>query len=58
MKIFEVYNGHPAVRNYGDQDHISTEKMWDQILTHRLINGTDEIIYGIATDDVHNYHQY
>jgi len=57
-KFFEVYNGHPAVRNYGDQDHISTEKMWDQILTHRLTNGTGEIIYGIATDDAHNYHQY
>ena len=57
-KFFEVYNGHPAVRNYGDQDHISTEKMWDQILTHRLTSGTGEIIYGLATDDAHNYHQY
>ena len=57
-KFFEVYNGHPSVRNYGDAAHISTEEMWDQILIKRLTNGSGEIIYGIATDDAHNYHQY
>ncbi len=57
-KFFEVYNGHPAVRNYGDQDHMSTEKMWDYILTYRLTEPGKNIIYGIATDDAHNYHSY
>ena len=57
-KFFEVYNGHPAVRNYGDQDHMSTEKMWDYILTYRLTKPEKSLIYGLATDDAHNYHDY
>ena len=57
-KFFEVYNGHPTVRNYGDQDYMSTEKMWDYILTYRLTEPEKNIIYGIATDDAHNYHSY
>ncbi len=55
-RFFEVYNGHPAVRNYGDAQHTSTERMWDIILTHRLAEPGGEVIYGIAVDDAHNYH--
>jgi hypothetical protein len=55
-RFFEVYNGHPAVRNYGDAQHTSTERMWDIILTHRLAELGGEVIYGIAVDDAHNYH--
>jgi hypothetical protein len=56
-RFFEVYNGHPLVHNHGDDLHPSTERLWDIILTERLANG-DEIMYGLATDDAHNYHQY
>lgn len=56
-KFFEVYNGHPAVNDPGDAIHASTERVWDIILTWRLaILGTGPI-YGLATDDSHNYHQ-
>ncbi len=56
-KFFEVYNGHPAVNDPGDAIHASTERVWDIILTWRLaIIGTGPI-YGLATDDSHNYHQ-
>ena len=55
-KYFEVYNGHPAVRNRGDKTHASTERMWDIILTRRLAELKLGVMYGLATDDAHNYH--
>ncbi len=55
-RFFEVYNGHPLVYNGGDETHAGTERMWDIILTERLaVLGTGPI-YGLATDDAHNYH--
>ncbi|HMB89987.1 MAG TPA: hypothetical protein VKP65_04015 [Rhodothermales bacterium] len=56
-RFFEVHNGHPLVHNHGDHQHPSTERLWDIILTERLAHG-DEVMYGLATDDAHNYHQY
>ena len=56
-KFFEVYNGHPMVRNYGDETHLGTERMWDIILAERLSSGK-EVMYGLATDDTHNYHTF
>lgn len=55
-KFFEVYNGHPGVKNSGDDQHASTERMWDIILTLRLTEGDGEILWGLATDDGHSYH--
>ncbi len=55
-RFFEVYNGHPAVRDRGDKLHASTERMWDIILTRRLAELKLEVMYGLATDDAHNYH--
>jgi hypothetical protein len=54
-RFFEVYNGHPIVHNDGDATHPGTERLWDIALTRRLSQG-GEILYGIATDDSHNYH--
>ncbi|MCH7714498.1 MAG: histidinol-phosphatase [Gemmatimonadetes bacterium] len=53
-RFFEVYNGHPAVNNYGDDDRPSTERMWDILLAQRLSGGA-EMMYGIAVDDAHHY---
>ncbi|MBC8401928.1 MAG: histidinol-phosphatase [Candidatus Marinimicrobia bacterium] len=55
--FFEVYNGHPLVNNYGDSLHISTEQMWDAINIAYARNG-NPLLYGLATDDSHNYHQF
>lgn len=55
-RFFEVYNGHPVVHNMGDSTHISTEEMWDMINIAYLENGKP-IMYGLATDDSHNYHR-
>lgn len=56
-KFFEVYNGHPAVHNYGDAQHAGAERIWDIILTRRIAEMDGEVLYGVAVDDSHNYHQ-
>ena len=55
-KFFEVYNGHPGVHNSGDGVHASTERIWDIVLTKRLAELDLPVMYGLATDDGHNYH--
>lgn len=57
LRFFEVYNGHPQVHNEGDAEHPSTERLWDLALTHRLTDLGLGILYGIATDDSHHYHE-
>lgn len=54
-KFMEIYNGHPSVHNYGDQDHIGVEAMWDRILAARLGKLSYGVVYGMADDDAHNY---
>ena len=55
-RFFEVFNGHPLVHNFGDSLHIGTEEMWDLINIAYLRQGKP-LIYGLATDDSHNYHE-
>jgi hypothetical protein len=55
-RFFEVYNGHPMVNNYGDSLRPGTEQMWDMINT-AYSNRNQPLMYGLATDDSHNYHQ-
>ncbi len=56
-QFFEVYNGHPSVRNEGDETHASLERFWDIVLTWRLGVLDLPVMYGIATDDAHHYHE-
>lgn len=56
-RFFEVYNGHFLVNNYGDSTHMSTEAMWDKI-NIAYANRNQPFMFGLATDDSHNYHQY
>lgn len=58
LKFFEVFNGHPGVRNYGDREHASCERVWDITLALRLGKHNLPIVYGLATDDSHGYHEY
>jgi hypothetical protein len=57
-RFFEVYNGHPAIRNDGDETHFSTEAMWDIALTLRLAELDRGVLYALATDDAHRYHDW
>lgn len=55
-RFFEIYNGHPGVNQLGDDDHISIERMWDVANYLRLAKLQSEPLFGIATDDCHEYH--
>ena len=55
--FFEVYNGHPLVNNWGNNERPSTDKMWDIVLTMR-INRNYAPMYGLAVDDAHAYYKY
>ena len=58
LRFFEVFNGHPSVNNEGDEDHPSTEQMWDMLLADRLGKRGLPIVYALATDDSHRYHEW
>lgn len=55
-RFFEVYNGHPGVNQLGDAEHISIERMWDVANAVRLTQLDAPPLWGIATDDSHEYH--
>lgn len=58
LRLFEVYNGHPGVRNEGDGEHPSCEQLWDIVLALRLGRHGLGVAYGLATDDAHGYHTF
>jgi hypothetical protein len=51
MRVFEVFNGHPAVNNLGGGGVPGLEDVWDSLLSR----GT--LLYGIAVDDAHYFKQ-
>lgn len=55
-RFFEVYNGHPSVHHLGDETRPGVEKLWDIANTIRLQDLGGPVIYGLGTDDSHNYH--
>ena len=55
-RFVEVFNGHPAVNHQGDDLHPGVERMWDIANTIRLDRTDTPPLYGIATDDSHEYH--
>lgn len=55
-RFFEVYNGHPAVHNFGDDHRPGMDELWDMVLTAYLLDGKTPL-YGLAVDDSHRYHE-
>ena len=53
---FEIHNGHPGVNQQGDHHHPSMERVWDIANTIRLVELNAPPLFGVATDDSHNYH--
>jgi hypothetical protein len=49
--LFEVFNGHPLVNNFGGGGVPSLEETWDTILSNGVL------LYGIAVDDAHTFKQ-
>lgn len=56
-RFFEVYNGHPGVNNTGDAQRAGCEAIWDIVLTKRLAELKLPVMFGIAVDDGHEYHE-
>ena len=50
--LLEVFNGHPGVNVFGAPGKPSYEEIWDGVL------GAGRVIFGVATDDSHNYHDF
>lgn len=57
-RYFEVFNGHPKTYALGDPNRATSncEKIWDVANTIRIAELKAPILYGIASDDSHNYH--
>jgi hypothetical protein len=54
-RFFEIYNGHPDVKNLGDDSHAGTERVWDILLAWRIgVLGLPAML-GLAVDDSHHY---
>jgi hypothetical protein len=56
LRFFEVWNTNTARTNGGDEHRAGTERMWDIALAQRLSRTNGTLLYGLATDDAHNYH--
>ncbi|MFA7692205.1 MAG: hypothetical protein GX117_10960 [Candidatus Hydrogenedentes bacterium] len=56
-RLFEVFNGHPGVNNWGhvENGYPSTDRIWDVVLSFRLMEDKTNVLYGLASDDTHNY---
>ncbi len=54
--FFEVYNGHPGVNNNGDNQRAGADRIWDIVLTKRIAELKLPVLYGLAVDDGHAYH--
>lgn len=52
LHMIELYNGHPEVNNWGNEQHASMEVKWDSLLT------AGRKIYGVSSDDAHFFHDW
>lgn len=55
-RFFEVYNGHPGVEHLGNAMRPGIERMWDIANTLRVAELAAPPLYGVGTDDSHEYH--
>ncbi len=49
LHMFELFNGHPLVNNFGDDAHPATEDLWDELLSKGMV------VYGVSSDDAHYF---
>ncbi len=54
--FWEIYNGHPGINWLGDETRVGHEKLWDIANTLRIAQFKAPPMYGVGTDDAHNYH--
>ena len=55
VKFFEIFNSESAIGDDGDLAHPDTDQLWDMALAIRLTEISTTPLYGIASDDSHDY---
>jgi hypothetical protein len=57
LEFFEVFNGHHDVHNWGhpEKGMPPTELHWDVIQSLKLLENPGYRLFGVSTDDSHNY---
>lgn len=55
-RFFEVWNGVDNDNDPGDSEHPDTDRMWDIANILRMTRHGGAPLYGLATDDSHDYH--
>jgi histidinol phosphatase-like PHP family hydrolase len=60
LTFFEVYNGHDAVHSWGipAEGVPSNERHWDVVNSMKQLREPGYLMYGVATDDSHNYFDF
>src|SRR5690606_33456096 len=60
LEFFEVYNGHSSVHSWGrpSKGMPSGDRHWDIIQSVKQLNEPGFVLYGVATDDSHEYHEW
>lgn len=56
LRFVEICNNHNGVCHNGDANHPGVERLWDVANTLRLAEKKVAPLYGVASDDSHNYH--
>lgn len=57
-RFFEIYNGHPGIYYGGEATRVDSEheRIWDIANTIRIAELKASPLFGVGTDDSHNYH--
>ena len=58
LRFFELCNNAPDSHLHADGENPDTETLWDTANTIRLAVMQKDLIYGIASDDAHHYHEF
>lgn len=56
-RFVEIENGVDGDNDPGDELHASTEEIWDIANTLRIVEMNAPPLFGLATDDSHDYHE-
>lgn len=58
VRLFEVCNNHAGVNYFGDDLFPSADRLWDVLNAVRIVEQKRPPLFGVASDDAHNYHSF
>jgi len=56
LQFMEIHTALNSAHSYGDPPRVGVERIWDVVLARRL-SRNGKLLYGLATDDCHRYHE-